>query len=64
MSVSDVLDLEWMAAALFRIVEDKPWREATAQQRRNYLAICQQTVDAVKSEQSQQQSEDGRKEVA
>lgn len=56
------MNVEAIAAGLFRCVHQKPWRFANDQQRQGYLAIARQTVESTKLEQSQEPT--GQKEVA
>lgn len=58
------MNVENIAASLYRCVHQGPWRFASDQQRQGYMAIARQTVESVKLEQAQQQPEDGQKDVA
>ncbi len=57
-------NLEFMASCFYRLVEGRPWVYADERDKQNYLAVSREAVERVKVEQSQQQPEDGRKEVA
>lgn len=54
-------DLELMASALYRLVEQKLWTDAPFALQQNYLAVCRDTVDSVKDEHQRQQPEAGQK---
>lgn len=55
-------ELILMASALYRILEQRRWMDATPLEQANYIAVCRQTVESVKFEQQQQPV--GQKDVA
>jgi len=57
MDVDFDLNVESIAAGLFRCVHQKPWRFADAQQRQNYMVIARRTVADTRDEQARQEPE-------